>query len=54
MTAFITSRNSPSVKRVAGKVKITNTGFTKRFRRLITNATKMAVINVSTITPGKM
>lgn len=41
--AFITSKKSPSVTIVTGKVRITKIGFTIKFRRLKTIATIIAV-----------
>lgn len=53
MIALITKRNSPNVRMVIGKVKITNMGFTKKLRILSTTATIIAVNIESTPTPGK-
>lgn len=50
--AFITSRKSPSVKMVAGRVKNTSTGLTKILRSPSTSATISASIKPLTVTPG--
>jgi len=50
--ALMTKRNSPRVRIVIGKVKMTNMGFTRKLRRLSTTATMMAVSIESTPTPG--
>ena len=50
---LITNRNNPSVTRVMGMVKITNTGFTSTFRMANTPATTTAIKNPSTCAPGK-
>ena len=50
--AFITSKNSPRVKIVAGKVKSTSIGFTNIFRSPSTTATNSAVTQLVTFTPG--
>ena len=50
--ALITRRKSPRVTMVMGNVRMTNMGFTKKFRRLSTMATIMAVIIESTPNPG--
>jgi hypothetical protein len=39
MIVLITNRNKPNVKKVMGKVKITNTGFTKKLSIANTTAT---------------
>lgn len=45
--AFITSRNSPNVRKVTGSVMNTNKGFTVAFRRPKTMAIPMVVIKLS-------
>ena len=51
--AFITSKNSPKVTMVTGKVKITKTGFTVRRSKATTTATMIAELYPATSTPGK-
>ena len=51
--AFIISKKRPKVTMVTGKVKITKIGFTKKFSKLRTTATIIAVIKLSTETLGK-
>lgn len=55
MHALITSRNKPKVTIVIGKVKITKTGLTRRFKTDNTTATKSAVVKSFPVnsTPGK-
>lgn len=50
---LIINRKSPNVKIVTGKVKITKTGFTIKFNKAKTIATKIEVEKLSTVTPGK-
>lgn len=52
--ALIIKRKRPKVIMVTGKVKITNIGFTIKFKRLSTIATMIAVAYVSTPTPGNI
>ena len=52
--ALIIKRKRPKVIMVTGKVKITNIGFTIKFKRLSTIATMIAVVYVSTPTPGSI
>ena len=49
--ALITNKNKPKVTMVIGKVKITKTGFTKRFKTDNTTATMNAVRYPSRYTP---
>tara|TARA_R110000823_G_scaffold315139_1_gene445881 strand:- start:299 stop:622 length:324 start_codon:yes stop_codon:yes gene_type:complete len=51
--AFIISKKRPKVTMVTGRVKITKIGFTKKFSKLRTTATIIAVIKLSTETLGK-
>jgi hypothetical protein len=51
MTALMTNKNKPNVKKVTGKVNNTNMGFTKKFNNPRTMATVKAVENSSIITP---
>ena len=51
ISAFITNKNNPKVNNVIGKVRITNIGFTIRFRIDKTTATIIAVVYESTCTP---
>lgn len=51
--ALIINKNKPNVTMVIGKVKITNMGFTNKFRTDKTIATIIAVVYVSTLTPVK-
>jgi len=51
--AFITKRNSPNVRIVAGNVNKINNGFTNIFKTAIANATHTAVDIVAISTPGK-
>lgn len=44
MQALIINKKSPKVTMVMGRVKMTNSGFTKKFKTLITKATIMAVV----------
>ena len=44
MQAFIINKNRPSVTIVTGKVSITKSGFIKKFKRLNTIATIIAVV----------
>lgn len=44
ISALIISKNNPNVTMVIGKVKITKTGFTNRFKTDNTMATIMAVV----------
>jgi len=44
MMAFMITRKRPKVIMVTGSVKITRTGFTKKFRTLSTRATIIAVV----------
>lgn len=44
ISPFITKRNNPNVKIVAGNVNKTKMGFTNRFKTANTNATIIAVI----------
>ena len=44
ISAFTTSINNPNVTMVIGKVKITKKGFTKRFNKDKTTATRIAVV----------
>jgi len=48
------NKNNPRVTMVTGKVKITRMGFTIKLRRLNTIATIIAVVYVSTPTPGSI
>lgn len=50
--ALMTSRKSPSVTIVTGKVKNTSIGFTKMLSNPRTTATNKADINPATLTPG--
>ena len=50
--ALMNKRKRPKVTMVTGRVKITRTGFTRRFNKLSTMATITAVIKVSTDTFG--
>jgi len=52
--AFITSRKSPRVRIVNGIVRMIRIGFTRTFNREMIKAAKMAVVNESTATPGKI
>lgn len=52
--ALIISRKSPKVSTVTGSVKMTSIGFTKKFSKLSTTATIIAVIYESTDTLGKI
>lgn len=52
MPAFITSKNSPKVTTVIGKVKITKIGLTNTLSNPITMATTIAEVKPSTATPG--
>jgi len=54
MIAFITKRNNPSVRIVAGSVKKISSGFTNIFKTAIANATQIAVDIVAISTPGKI
>ena len=51
--ALITSKNSPNVKIVAGKVRITNIGWTVSLKKAKTMATNIAMVKLATSTPGK-
>ena len=51
MTALMTNKNKPKVKKVTGKVNNTKIGFTKKFNNPKTIATFRAVVNSSMITP---
>ena len=51
--AFITSKNSPRVKIVTGRVKIIKIGRTMRRSRATTMATIIAELKPATSTPGK-
>lgn len=53
ITAFITNKNSPSVRMVTGKVSRTKIGFTIKLRIAKTTATIIAVTYPATVTPGK-
>lgn len=52
--AFTMSKNRPNVRMVIGRVRITNIGFTNKFKTDNTMATNMAVTNLSpdNSTPG--
>lgn len=52
--AFITSKKSPRVRMVIGRVKSTKIGFTIKLSKLNTMATITAVVKESTPTPGKI
>ena len=54
MMALMIKRKSPKVKMVTGKVNMTRIGFTIKFNKLSTIATIMAVMYVSTPTPGNI
>ena len=43
ISALMTSKNSPKVTIVTGRVKMTKIGLTKKFNKLNTTATKIAV-----------
>lgn len=51
--ALITSKKSPKVTMVIGKVNIMKTGLTMAFKRPRTAATRIAVVKLATLTPGK-
>lgn len=53
MQALITSKKSPNVTIVIGKVRMTNKGFKKAFNKPKTMATIMAPVNPATSTPGR-
>ena len=52
MKALITSRKNPKVRMVNGIVRMTISGFRKRFKKLITRATSKAVQKELTWMPG--
>ena len=54
MMAFMTSRNKPRVKIVAGKVKIISSGLTVTRKSPRTIATRMALVKLATSTPGSI
>lgn len=51
--ALITNKNKPKVTKVIGIVKKINIGFKKVFSNANTTATIKAVVNVSTVIPGR-
>ena len=51
MTALMTNKNKPKVKKVTGNVNKTKMGFTKKFNNPKTMATVRAVVNSSMTTP---
>lgn len=53
INAFIISKNNPNVTMVTGRVRMTKMGLTKKFKRLRTMATIMAVPYESTDTWGR-
>ena len=53
MRALITSKNSPNVRIVTGKVNKINIGFTKKLSKAKTIATTIEVIKESTLTPPR-
>ncbi len=54
MMALIINKNNPKVTRVTGKVRMTSMGLIKKLRKLKTTATRIAVVYVSTPTPGSI
>jgi len=53
MMAFITNKNKPKVKMVAGNVKIIKMGFTVILKKASTIAKNKALTKLVTVTPGK-
>ena len=51
--ALMTSKNSPKVTMVMGKVRMIKMGFTMAFKKAKTAATIIAVVKLITSTPGK-
>lgn len=49
--AFITNKNSPSVSRVIGNVKIIKIGLSVKLIKIITAANKNPVVQLSMLTP---
>jgi len=54
INALITNKKKPKVKKVMGIVKIMSKGLRSEFKIARTNATIIAVINPSTLTPGNI